>query len=305
MLRWILAACMIMVYPTARRVPYVHVDVFTNKPFSGNSLTVFPKASGLSTKQMQQLTQEMRHFESIFLLSVAHRTVKARIFTMEEELSFAGHPVLGAAAVLHRQMAVDMLVTDWQFVLASKTVPVRTEQREGLIRATMNQGKAEFGQTLSPEAAAWFWQALNLSPDDAHQQLPVQVVSTGLPYLILPVRQHLDRAQIVVKDLENKLSQYGAKFILVFDPALSEGRTWDNLGLVEDIATGSAAGPAGAYLVNYKVASVNQPITLHQGRFLSRPSQLFVTVQNDHTVWVGGDVIPIGQGYLHNKPAEK
>jgi trans-2,3-dihydro-3-hydroxyanthranilate isomerase len=85
-----------------KRLTYYHVDVFSDKPFSGNSLAVFLETENVSSKLMLNITQEMRQFESIFLQNFDGETVTAKIFTCQEELDFAGHPVLGAAAVLHK-----------------------------------------------------------------------------------------------------------------------------------------------------------------------------------------------------------
>src|SRR5512146_1029046 len=99
---------------------YRHVDVFTREALSGNGLTVFPEAGGLAPETMQLITQEMRQFESIFLVPTPAeaRRVQARVFTMEEELPFAGHPVLGAACVLHERLAVAGEREEWTIALA-------------------------------------------------------------------------------------------------------------------------------------------------------------------------------------------
>jgi predicted PhzF superfamily epimerase YddE/YHI9 len=135
--------------------------------------------------------------------------VSARIFTAEEELPFAGHPVIGAAAALHR--------------------------------------------------------------------LPMQVASTGLTYLIVPVTHGLDRAQIAVRDFEERLASVGAKFVYVFDPDKLEGRSWDNTGALEDVATGTAAGPAAGFLAAHGLAAQDETILINQGRLLGRPSVIAVT----------------------------
>ena len=105
---------------------YHHVDVFTQSPFGGNSLAVFPHAHGLSAGQMLMLTQELRHFESVFLEPLDDAgTYRARIFDWVEELDFAGHPLIGAAAVLH-SLANDMQPRQWRFQLKHKSVVVET-----------------------------------------------------------------------------------------------------------------------------------------------------------------------------------
>jgi trans-2,3-dihydro-3-hydroxyanthranilate isomerase len=280
-----------------------HVDVFTRAPFSGNGLTVFPESDGLSAAQMQRVTQEMRQFESIFLVATedAHEAV-ARVFTVEEELDFAGHPVLGAACVLHERLAGAGERETWRIRLYRSIAPVTTVRREGWYSATMEQGAPVFGEIASPELRAEYAAALSLTIDDLDEALPLQMVSTGLPYLLVPVRTGLERACIAHPAFEALLGRIGAKFVYVFDPQAREGRTWDNAGLVEDVATGSAAGPTVAYLVRYGLAQPETEIILAQGRFVGRPSQILARVAGTAGaitgVSVGGDVCMVGGGEI-------
>ena len=121
-----------------------HVDVFTRTPFSGNGLAVFPESAGLSTTQMQLITQEMRQFESIFLFATedAHEVV-ARVFTVEEELDFAGHPVLGAACVLHERLAGAGEREVWRIRLNRSVAPVTTVRHAGLVQRDDGAGRAD------------------------------------------------------------------------------------------------------------------------------------------------------------------
>jgi PhzF family phenazine biosynthesis protein len=280
-----------------------HLDVFTRAPFSGNGLTVFPESDGLSAAQMQRVTQEMRQFESIFLVATedAHEAV-ARVFTVEEELDFAGHPVLGAACVLHERLAGAGERETWRIRLNRSIAPVTTVRREGWYSATMEQGAPVFGEIASPELRAEYAAALSLTIDDLDEALPLQMVSTGLPYLLVPVRTGLERACIAHPAFEALLGRIGAKFVYVFDPQAREGRTWDNAGLVEDVATGSAAGPTVAYLVRYGLAQPKTEIILAQGRFVGRPSQILARVAGTAEaitgVSVGGDVCMVGGGEI-------
>jgi trans-2,3-dihydro-3-hydroxyanthranilate isomerase len=282
---------------------YRHVDVFTRAPFSGNGLSVFPESAGLSAAQMQRITQEMRQFESIFLVATeSPREVVARVFTVEEELDFAGHPVLGAACVLHEWMAGAGERESWRIRLNRSVAPVTTVRHEGWYSATMEQGAPIFGEVASPALRAEYAAALSLAVDDLDETLPLQMVSTGLPYLLVPVRRGLDRARIRRPAFEALLGRVGAKFVYVFDPRAREGRTWDNAGAVEDVATGSAAGPTAAYLVRYSLAQPETEILLSQGRFVGRPSQITARVAGTAEaitgVSVGGDVCMVGGGEI-------
>ena len=129
----------------------------------------------------------------------------------------------------------------------------------------------------------------------------MQVASTGLPYLIVPVQPAgLAAAAIQVPDFEALLAECGAKFVYVLDPAASEGRTWDNAGRVEDVATGSAAGPAGGYLIAHGVHPAAEPFDIAQGRFTGRPSRIEVRrAASDGHYWVGGPVAPVAGGRFH------
>jgi PhzF family phenazine biosynthesis protein len=284
-----------------------HVDVFTRAPFSGNGLTVFPESAGLSAAQMQRVTQEMRQFESIFLFGDedSHEVV-ARVFTVEEELDFAGHPVLGAACVLHERLADAGERETWRLRLNRSVAPVATVRHGGWYSATMEQGVPTFGEIASPELCAEYAAALSLALDDLDETLPLQLVSTGLPYLLVPVRRGLERARIAHPTFEALLGHIGAKFVYVFDPPTREGRTWDNAGLVEDVATGSAAGSTAAYLVRYGLAQPETEILLSQGRFVGRPSQIRArvagTAEAITAVSVGGDVCMVGGGEIVEPP---
>ena len=279
---------------------YYHVDVFSNKPFSGNGLTIFPDAEILDKKSMQTITREMRQFESIFLHRTGDNSFRAFIFTMEEELDFAGHPIIGAAALLHDLYANEKTKGKWNIELNAKLVEVVTQKNDGNYSAEMNQGKAEFINTLTTEQSKEYLSFFNLEEIDKERNLPLEVVSTGLPYLIIPVKtEALAKVKVTISNLEKKLADIGAKFFFTFDPQGLQGRTWDNLGLVEYIATGSAAGPSGAYLVKHQLANTETTIQLKQGDFLERPSILTVTVKRNCDIFVAGDVCKIAEGNLH------
>jgi len=282
---------------------YHHVDVFSSKPLSGNGVTVFHLRKSLSTEIMQEITREMRQFESIFVLQGAKsHTVRAWVFTMEEELDFAGHPILGAAAALHEEAMAGARKVSWTFQLNKKSFPVQTIRQGSHYRAEMDQGVCNFGAILSLQESIPFFEALNLGGGRLLEKFPLQIVSTGLPYLLVPVDKDLNAARIVKPEFEKQLARFGAKFVYVFDVNRKEGRTWDNDGRVEDIATGSAAGPAGAYLVAHGLASPAQAIEISQGRFVGRPSTLFVVARKDDqgqiSVKVSGDASLFARGQL-------
>ena len=286
-----------------KAIPYYHVDVFTEHPFSGNGLIVFTETENLTKADMQKLTQEMRQFESIFLrIDATGNRIRAFVFTCEEELDFAGHPVLGAAAVLHDLFSPKEQKAKWHFILNEKEVEVFTNCKNTGYEAFMHQGKAEFGRLLTTEEAKMILPSLNLKEDDLYPGLLPMVVSTGLPYLLVPLQRNGLNAQIKVTDLAEKIGKFGARFIGTIQIPTKEIRTWDNIGSVEDIATGSLAGPAGAYLVSQGFEKCNTIIQLNQGAHLGRKSQLFVEVktnaENRYEVVVSGNVCKVSSGLL-------
>ena len=283
---------------------YLHCDVFSPTPFGGNSLAVFTDANGLNAGQMLRLTQELRHFESIFL-EVEGDSVRARIFDLFGELPFAGHPMLGAAAMLHRASgdAENQCTT---FRLGqNRSVVIDTERRGQAFIARMDQGQPEFIASASDDdrqeiAAAFRLDSADLAP------LPIETVSTGLAYLIVPLRSGLDRARPARADLEAMLGRWSASFVYLLDTDRLEGRTWNNDGVIEDIATGSAAGPVAAYGLKHKFVAADTPTTLRQGRFVGRPSEIIVTAFGSSAhierVEVAGAVAFVGSGNILTPP---
>ena len=231
-----------------------HVDVFASEPLSGNDLSVFINTAGWSTEVMQRLTQEMRQFEFIFLFSIDDAGATARVFTVEEELPFAGHPVLGAAAILHRTRRPKVPICNWIITSPSGKIEVRTESRGSSFICEMDQGVPQFIRSVEGSALEPVMNRLGLTYSDLNMDATAQVISTGLPYLIIPVNASgLAKALITGTELEQELRALSAKFVLILDVDAREVRTWDNLGKAEDIATGSAAGPAGAFLIQIGV----------------------------------------------------
>jgi PhzF family phenazine biosynthesis protein len=296
------------------RIPYYHVDVFTETAFSGNGLSIFVPPHELPTDQMQRITQEMLQFESIFVrpraeaMSVgdahaetvgdahAETLVDARVFTVEEELAFAGHPSLGAAAQLHERLRAGAAEARWVFLFPTKSIPIQTRKTDFGYSCIMNQGNASFGAPLTETQIQPILDVLGLAPDDLDNRYPLQVVSTGLPYLLVPLARNFTHAPIGAKGLSERLAQTGAKFIGLVDVGGRSIRTGDNAGRVEDIATGSLAGPVGAYLVRHGAARTTEEIRITQSAHLGRESRLYVTVTGE--VFVRGGVVLLAEGTL-------
>ena len=285
------------------------VDVFTSTHYRGNSLSVFPDAGGLSTTQMAQITGELRQFESIFLNPAGPQYHwQARIFDLFEELDFAGHPVIGAACVLHHEHGGDKIHGRWTLELASGALTVETERRgPAAFHAVLPDMHAHFlgepSATSRAQVASWF----SLLDGDLDARLPLEVVSTGLRYLIVPVRKGaLGRARITHRELDVVLAELGAEYAYLLDAEAGEGRHWNNDGVVEDAATGSAAGCVAAYLHRHGLLGNDQDTELRQGRFINRPSRISISARSADggvSVRVGGEVVLVGSGRLDVLPS--
>ncbi|ABS33946.1 PhzF family phenazine biosynthesis protein [Clostridium botulinum] len=278
---------------------YFHVDVFSNEILYGNGLTVVFCNEELEDNLMLKLTQEFKQFETIFVRRMDNSIFNARIFTVDEELDFAGHPILGAAATIHSNIfrnEEDIAIT---FQLNQKTIIVNSKKIEEYYEVQMNQGKAEFLCEVSKEKRNKYVHALNLSEENLSEEFPMEVVSTGLPYLLVPLASGIENAKIISSKFEEMLKEVGAKFAYIFDVNYIEGRTWDNQGNVEDVATGSAAGPLGAYLYKHNIFNVGHEIIINQGRFVGRPSKIKVSMSiSEKEILVSGEVAILAKGTI-------
>jgi PhzF family phenazine biosynthesis protein len=286
---------------------YHHVDVFADAAYTGNSLAVFLDPPPLRADQMLAITRELRHFETIFVTTLTEPdTVRARVFDLSGELDFAGHPVLGAAGVLHEVRGKGEH-GQWTFALPTRTVQVTTRLAGGHLSGVLDQGGPEFIAPAAPLALTPVATSLGLAAADLDPELPPQIVSTGLRYLIVPVRGGaLARARIARPDFGGFLGGLGAEFAYVLDAAAMEGRHWNNDGLLEDVATGSAAGCVAGYLRRHQRIPDGEPTGLAQGRFTGRPSRITITAYGApdavSRVTVGGAVTVVGDGTLRTLP---
>ncbi len=298
-------------------VPFEQVDVFTDRPFAGNPLCVVPDGTGLSTEQMQAIAREMNLSETTFVLPPTDPQAAywMRIFTPAKEIPFAGHPSVGTAYVM---AAADRFplrepVTRIYQQVGIGTLPLDIEVTNGRPgRVIMTQGKPTFGpalRDLNPIAEALGVDAGNL----AKSTLPAQVVSTGLAHLMVPLPS-LDAAGRLRPNfplLDALLQSAGALGCFVFclhattPDTLAHARMFaPGAGVPEDPATGSAAGPLGAYLAVHGVLPKTQmAFVLEQGIEMGRPSQLWVEVIRDSTgmpatIRVGGMTVPVIRGKL-------
>jgi len=288
---------------------YRHVDVFAARPYSGNSLAVFIDPPVHEPNTLLTITQELRHFESVFLWPTKDpRRWTTRVFDLVEELPFAGHPVLGAAAVLHERTGTNEAL-DWEIALSGRAVGVSTRPAgRGRWSASMGQGAAEFGGEWGPASAVaeQVAAACLRDPGMLRDDLPLRVISTGLRYLVIPVSAEGLATARITRDLTELLAGLGAQFAVLLDPDRPETRHWNNDGVIEDIATGSAAGCVAAYLRRHALIADAAAVTLHQGRFTGRPSELSIQASGSGAaigdVRVGGMISAVGAGHLDALP---
>jgi trans-2,3-dihydro-3-hydroxyanthranilate isomerase len=298
---------------------FIQVDVFTDKPFGGNPLAVFPDAEGLTSAEMQCLAREMNLSETTFVLppQAPGADFKVRIFTPATELPFAGHPVVGTHWVMAHLGRVQLRepLTQVQFELGVGVLPADLHVVDGKVqRVVMTQARPTFHAVLDDlsDLAA----GLGLPVEAiARTGLPVQVVSTGLPQMMVPVRslaevRSLDAARLDMIALNRAFETVGSKHVLVFTFETEQPESTVHVrmfapadGVPEDPATGSANGALGAYLVHHRAVPVTGRtvrIVSEQGSELGRPSKLYIEadVENGEpvTVRVGGQVVPVVQG---------
>src|SRR5438309_537235 len=294
---------------------FVQLDVFTKTPLTGNPLAVFTDARGLSDQQMQGLAREMNLSETTFILPrepqvEAHEGKRVRIFTVEEELPFAGHPTLGTALYLHSIAAsgADEIVLDLNVgkigVRFSTDSNHRSNRVAGDVFGEMRQRDPEFGPTLPPDKVA---SVLRGDGSELAAEWPSQIVSTGLPFAIVPIRDSKTLANLK-PDLARAgalLEGTGVRFCYFISPK-REGRLEVRARMFfyggEDPATGSAAGCAVSWMVRHGVAKSDEQILIYQGVEARRPSEIFVRATRDGekvtNVRVGGYAVEVLRGTL-------
>ena len=278
---------------------FYHVDVFANQPLNGNGLSVVFIEKQLSDQTLQNIACEFNQFETIFIYPEEDSIFPARIFTVEEELDFAGHPILGAAAVILAK--TNSSQKEIKFIIKKRIITTNAVKENSSYSVMMNQGKAEFINTLTISEIETIIKSLNLSTHDIPDNYPIEVVSTGLSYLLLPVKnmEALGKSKITVSNMEKLLLDTGAKFLYLFNPDTLVCRTWDNLGKVEDAATGSAAGPLCAYLVKNGYKQKDEIIKIRQGQFINRPGIIESWIDSEsENVMIKGNVSFFSKGKI-------
>ncbi len=281
------------------RVEFRIVDVFAERKFEGNRLLVVPEAPpGLDTATMAAIALEINFSETTFVTAVRPDGYDVRIFTPFAELPFAGHPTLGTAFVLASGGRTGSRVVQ---VCGAGEVPVEVDVDGG--RAVMHQLPPVFGREVADRAAVAA--AAGLPQDDLVDGLPIVPVSTGIPHLMVPVRDEATLRRAARQDSTPQVCHAAdeAESLYLFT-VRGDGdvmaRMFDrDHGIGEDPATGSAAGPLGAYLSAHRLAGMPGSVVVAQGEMTGRPSLLFVDVAPAGSSWaiaVAGGVQRMGEG---------
>ena len=301
----------------AHTYEFIQLDVFTQTPLSGNPLAIFPDGRGLNDAEMQALAREMNLSETTFILprdaaTEAREGKKVRIFTVETELPFAGHPTLGTALFLYASESNSKKSAEITLDLKAGKVPVRftansenggCDRVDGQVFGEMRQRDPEFGTAFSREEVA---RVIGIAVNEISPEWPIQPVSTGLTFTIVPFRnrQTLSDLKFSYAQASEFLKSSGANFFYFLCPERREGHLEARARMFfyggEDPATGSAAGCAASWMVQHGVAKNDEQVLIRQGAECRRPSEMYVRATREGervtNVRVGGYAVEILRG---------
>ena len=290
-----------------RKLSYEHVDVFTDKPFSGNQLAVFHTPGKLTKTQMQAIAREMNFSETTFVFpaKASGADARVRIFTPGEEVPFAGHPTLGTAFVLHKRKKKKTSTLMLELDAGLIEVEITGSQKKGYTY-TMTQPLPEFGTALQNRGQAA--RAVGIRPFEV---MGGGVVSNGLDFLIVEARdpEIVSRARLNMEEAATVTSRHKVIGIYLFCRVESRkinvhARFFAPVvGIMEDPATGSAAGALGGYLARILKFPPELKLNIEQGKEMGRKSLLHAEVRCDRglvqSVKVSGNVVCVGEGSVN------
>jgi len=296
---------------------YLHLDVFTSRPFAGNQLAVFPDARGLDVGAMSRIAREINFSETTFVLPSEQpgTDVRMRIFTPAREVPMAGHPTVGSTFALAHEGRIAVGRRDFVFGLGVGPTPVELEWTGGTLDFVwMTQQRPEFGRAFTHiDQVA---RALGVEPNDIGATgLPVQPVSCGLTFLLVPLttREAVDRVVLDERQYVACCDHSGVEvlpaYVFSTEAGPDEAAAYSRMlapafafGVPEDPATGSASGPLGCFLVQYGVVSPAQALRLVnvQGVKMGRPSAIAISIEAQGAtvtrVRVGGSAVLVAEG---------
>ncbi|MDY6826373.1 MAG: PhzF family phenazine biosynthesis protein [Bacillota bacterium] len=292
--------------------PFYIVDVFAEKKYVGNQLAVICDADSLTTEEMQKVALEMNYSETTFIISDQPRNggYDVRIFSLDEELPFAGHPTLGTAYIIQQQL-ISRDIPELKLNLPVGQITVTFSYKNGKPHILwMRQVAPRFGLTFKAKDAA---AVLNIEEEEIDERFPIEEVSTGLPFIIIPLKKLAAIRKCCINNAAYRqlIDKAEAKSIYVFAPETYQPgndlntRMFDDFhGIAEDPATGSAAGCLAAYLVkNGYYGKPKVAVRVEQGYEINRPSILFLEAEKTEkseeiSVLVGGRVVATARGEL-------
>jgi len=303
---------------------FIQLDVFTTEAFAGNPLAVFPEAEGLTDEQMMKIAREMNLSETVFVLPPRdEKTLRhLRIFTPAREIPFAGHPIVGTWNALAREGVVPLPEggNGWTRIhheIGIGILPVDIEFKDGQpLQVVMTQGKFEIKSEIDDsQEQAEIARALGLAREELDENLPIQVISTGMPFLGVPVRSLADLRKCRVNaalltEIYERARATGCYPFTRETIEIGEARAHARLfapadNIPEDPATGSAAGGLGGYLVHHGASGAETVdgrirFIIEQGDFMKRPSRINIEVKGKpgvvEEVRVGGPSVVVARG---------
>jgi len=293
--------------PAGRTYPFVQWDVFTSEKLKGNPLAVFTDARGLADAEMAAIARETNLSETTFIFprdsaTERERGVLVRIFTPREELPFAGHPTLGTAMALRATRLPDAAEIALELKIGKIPVVFHKES-DGRVFGEMRQKDAEFGESHTRDAVA---PLVGLKVDDIASDVPIQAVSTGSFFVILPLKSlaAIRSLRMNYAGISEYLARTGRRNFYCVTRETEDPKARLHARLVfnggEDPATGSAAGCAAAWMVKNGVARADEQVLIEQGAEVRRQGRIFVRAirqgQDVVNVRVGGHAAEVIRG---------
>jgi len=291
----------------------IYMDAFTSEPFSGNPCAILPEAGGLTDQQMQKIALETNLSETAFVFRSEKAGVRVRYFMPRKEIPFAGHPTIATAMMLVKEGMIPIqtstVVIDFEFNIGILPVEVHLDEDGNPLKAIMTQQKPSFTHVVETENLR---RCFGVDKKDFLDEAPIQVVSTGVPFLIVPVTgmDILKKVQVDLSLLQALLQGVGVDAAYMFclegfeKDADAHGRLFSSMAGSEDPFTGSAVGCMGAYMAHYGLRP-GSVFTVEQGHILGRPGQGTVEIVGPidriESVKVGGSAVKTLDGFIYTQ----
>jgi len=289
----------------------IYLDAFTTEPFCGNPCAVLPEADGLTVKQMQKIAMETNLSETAFVLHSEKADVKVRYFTPRTEIPFAGHPTIATAMMLAQEGLLPSgqakTIVDFEYAIGVLPVEIKLDSVGKPFKAIMTQQKPLFGNVVDGEE---LMECLGLDKKDLIDGMPVQIVSTGVPFLMAPVK-----TMAILKDVQVNQPLFqsllrhlgvGAVYMFCLDgferDSDAHGRLVSSVAASEDPFTGSAVGCMGAFIAHHRLLPGSK-YQVEQGHLMGRPGTATVEIvgspDNIDLVKVGGCAVKTMDGFIY------